>query len=251
MSFSVWFSNRFGSVIINYSSLFKLHLKVTAIIVGTSFQFLQRVTAVRRHFLVTVHSHFQCNVMYSYWTVAHRTAVHSRQYITLGYVTLSKSVWPCVLLSCVILSDIIVYCSAETASLVWPPLCSSGQSLWLQRHRSRVRFPTLPDFLICSWSGRGPFGLERIIEELLERKSGGSGLENRDNGRRDPLHWPRNTLYPQRSALTSPAAAVDHWVYFVCQLKDTVFVVCSAGPCSGNTSTVYSGGVRLDPRPGG
>jgi hypothetical protein len=35
------------------------------------------------------------------------------------------------------------------------------------------------------------------IEELLERKSSSSGLENREHGYRDPLCWPRNTLYPQ------------------------------------------------------
>jgi hypothetical protein len=43
-------------------------------------------------------------------------------------------------------------------------------------------------------------GLERdllslvsIIEELLGRKSSGSGLENRDYGRRDPPRGPRDT----------------------------------------------------------
>ena len=33
------------------------------------------------------------------------------------------------------------------------PLWSSGQSLWLQIQRSRVRFPALPDFLSSSGSG--------------------------------------------------------------------------------------------------
>jgi len=36
-----------------------------------------------------------------------------------------------------------------------PPLWSSGQSFWLQIHRSRVRFPALPDFLSSSGSGTG------------------------------------------------------------------------------------------------
>jgi hypothetical protein len=36
-----------------------------------------------------------------------------------------------------------------------PPLWSSGQSFWLQIHRSRVRFPALPDFLISRGSGTG------------------------------------------------------------------------------------------------
>jgi hypothetical protein len=31
----------------------------------------------------------------------------------------------------------------------------------------------------------------------------GSGLENRDYGRRDSSRWPRDTLYPQKLALTS------------------------------------------------
>jgi hypothetical protein len=41
------------------------------------------------------------------------------------------------------------------------------------------------------------------IEELLERKSSGPGLETREYGRRDPSRWPRSNLYPQNLALTS------------------------------------------------
>jgi hypothetical protein len=41
------------------------------------------------------------------------------------------------------------------------------------------------------------------IEELLERKSSGSGLESRNYGGRDPSCWPCGTLYPQKFALTS------------------------------------------------
>jgi hypothetical protein len=40
-------------------------------------------------------------------------------------------------------------------------------------------FPALPDFLRSSGPGTGPLSLVRIIEELLERESSGSGLENR------------------------------------------------------------------------
>jgi hypothetical protein len=36
-----------------------------------------------------------------------------------------------------------------------PPLWSSGQSSWLQIQRSRIRFPTLLDFLRSSGSGTG------------------------------------------------------------------------------------------------
>jgi hypothetical protein len=47
---------------------------------------------------------------------------------------------------------------------------------------------------------RGPLSLE----ELLERKRSGSGVENWDYCRRDPSHSPRGTLYTQKLALTSP-----------------------------------------------
>jgi hypothetical protein len=43
-------------------------------------------------------------------------------------------------------------------------------------------------------------------EELLDRKSSGSGLENREYGRRDPSHWPPGTIYPQKLAITSPTS---------------------------------------------
>jgi hypothetical protein len=45
-----------------------------------------------------------------------------------------------------------------------------------------------------------------ITEELLGRKSTDFDLENRDYGQRDPSRWPRDTLYPQKLALTSPTS---------------------------------------------
>jgi hypothetical protein len=54
---------------------------------------------------------------------------------------------------------------------------------------------------------RDPLSLVRIIEELLERQSSGSGQENRIKGRRYPLRWPRDTLYRQKLAITSPTSA--------------------------------------------
>jgi hypothetical protein len=51
---------------------------------------------------------------------------------------------------------------------------------------------------------RGPLSLVSTIEELLGRKSNGSSLESREYGRRDTSLWPRDTLYPQKFALTSP-----------------------------------------------
>jgi hypothetical protein len=53
---------------------------------------------------------------------------------------------------------------------------------------------------------RGPLSLVSTIEELLVINSNDSGLENRDYGRRDPMRWRRDTLYPQSCALTSPTS---------------------------------------------
>jgi hypothetical protein len=50
---------------------------------------------------------------------------------------------------------------------------------------------------------QGPLSLVSTTEDLLERKSSGSGLESREYGRRDPSRWPHGTLYPQKLALTS------------------------------------------------
>jgi hypothetical protein len=49
------------------------------------------------------------------------------------------------------------------------------------------------------------FLISSTIEELLEWRSSGTGLENRDYGRGNSLRWPRDTLYPQRLA-TSPTS---------------------------------------------
>jgi hypothetical protein len=53
---------------------------------------------------------------------------------------------------------------------------------------------------------QGPLSLVSTIEELLGRKSSGSGLESREYDRRDPSRWPRGTLCQQKLALTSPAS---------------------------------------------
>jgi hypothetical protein len=50
----------------------------------------------------------------------------------------------------------------------------------------------------------GPLSLVSTAEELLERKSSGSGLEIREYGYKDQSHWPRRTLYEHKLALTSP-----------------------------------------------
>jgi hypothetical protein len=51
---------------------------------------------------------------------------------------------------------------------------------------------------------RCPLSLVSTSEELLGRDSSGSGLENREYGRGDPKRWSRDTLYPQKLALTLP-----------------------------------------------
>jgi hypothetical protein len=45
---------------------------------------------------------------------------------------------------------------------------------------------------------RGPLSLVDTNEELLERKSSGTGLENQDHGRRDSSRCPRGTFYSQK-----------------------------------------------------
>jgi hypothetical protein len=52
----------------------------------------------------------------------------------------------------------------------------------------------------------GPLSLVSTIEELLEKKSSGSGLEIREYGCGDPLRWQRNTVYQPKLALTSPTS---------------------------------------------
>jgi hypothetical protein len=53
---------------------------------------------------------------------------------------------------------------------------------------------------------RGPLSLLSTTEELLGKKSSGSGIENREYGRRDPSRWPRGSFYPLNLTLTSPTS---------------------------------------------
>jgi hypothetical protein len=86
------------------------------------------------------------------------------------------------------------------------PLWSSGQSSWLQIQRSGLDSRHYQILWEVVGLERGPLSFVSTIEELLERKSSGSGLESREYGRRDPSHWPHGTLYPQKLALTSPTS---------------------------------------------
>jgi hypothetical protein len=54
---------------------------------------------------------------------------------------------------------------------------------------------------------RGPLSLVSTIEELLETRSSGSGLEIGEYGRRDPSRWPHGNPYPQEKlAISSPTS---------------------------------------------
>jgi hypothetical protein len=64
----------------------------------------------------------------------------------------------------------------------------------------------------------GPLSLVSTIEELL-------GLENREYGRGDPLRWPRDTLCPQKLALTLLTNGGRSVGIVLLQSKATEFVV--------------------------
>jgi hypothetical protein len=66
-----------------------------------------------------------------------------------------------------------------------PPLWSGGESSWLQIQRSGFSSRRYHIFLEVVGLEQGPISLVSTIEELLERKSSGSGLEIREYGRRD------------------------------------------------------------------
>jgi hypothetical protein len=53
---------------------------------------------------------------------------------------------------------------------------------------------------------RGPLSLVSTLRSYLEEIVAAPGLENREHGSGNPLFWPRDTLYPQKLALTSPTS---------------------------------------------
>jgi hypothetical protein len=105
---------------------------------------------------------------------------------------------------------------------------SSGQSSWLQIHRSRFNSWHYQIFWEVDLE-RGPLSLVSTIEELLRRKSSGFGLESWEYGRRDSSRWPRDTLCPKKLVLTSPTSAVSQLVLF----SDSGHGVFSLGLCGG------------------
>jgi hypothetical protein len=87
-----------------------------------------------------------------------------------------------------------------------PPLWSSGRSSWLQIQGSVLDSRRYQIFWEVLDLERGPLSLVSTIEELLGRKSSGSGLDIREYGRRDPSRWQHDILYPQMLALVSPTS---------------------------------------------
>jgi hypothetical protein len=117
------------------------------------------------------------------------------------YFILPRSCWVTLLGNC------LRKCSIHV-SVSW----SSGQSSWLQIQRSGFDSRNYQIFSEVVGLERGPFSLVSTIEELLGRQSSGSGLENREYGRRDPPRWLRVTplsatvycLEPQINSRLSP-----------------------------------------------
>jgi hypothetical protein len=88
-----------------------------------------------------------------------------------------------------------------------PPPWSSDHSSWLQIQRCGFESRRYQIFWELVGLERSQLSLVSTTEELFERKSSCSGLESREYGRGDPLRWQRDTLYPQKLALTSSTSS--------------------------------------------
>jgi hypothetical protein len=101
----------------------------------------------------------------------------------------------------------------ESRPLLW----YSNQSYWLQIQRSGFDSRRYQIFWEVVGLERGPLILMSTIVELLERKSSGSGLENREYCLRVPSRLSRGAFYPQKLALAS-ATSCGRSVGIVCSL---------------------------------
>jgi hypothetical protein len=100
-------------------------------------------------------------------------------------------------------SNWIYICYVEKSR---PPLWSSDQSSWQQIQRSGFDSRRYLNFWEVVVLERSPLSFVTTTEELLGKKSNGSGLEIRKYSRRDASRWSLGTLYPQKLALTSPTS---------------------------------------------
>jgi hypothetical protein len=105
-----------------------------------------------------------------------------------------------------------------------PPLWSSSQSSWLQIQRFGFDSRRYHIFWEVVGLKRGPLSFVSTTEEMLERKSNGSGLVNRDYCRRYPSRWPRTILYQQTLALTSPTSGGRSVGIVLSQTQATEFI---------------------------
>jgi hypothetical protein len=117
-------------------------------------------------------------------------------------------------------------------SIRWPLLWSIGQSSWLQIQKSGFdswRYQIFWEVVVLK---RRPLSLVSTIGELLGRKSSGSGVENRNYGRRDPSCWSRGNLYPQKLAPTLPTSGGRSVGIVRSRTEATEFVfVCKSMTC--------------------
>jgi hypothetical protein len=74
-----------------------------------------------------------------------------------------------------------------------------------------------------SLSGTGSTQPHEYNWGVTLKKSNGSGLENREYGHRNPSRWPRDTLYPQKLALTLPTSGGRSVGIFHSRTKTTEF----------------------------
>jgi hypothetical protein len=82
--------------------------------------------------------------------------------------------------NCVVIVSVLDILFLNCVFMIMDHLCGLVVRVCGYRSRGQVRFLPLPGL------ERGPFSLVSTIEELLKRKSSGSGLEIREYGRRDP-----------------------------------------------------------------
>jgi hypothetical protein len=115
--------------------------------------------------------------------------------------------------------------STQPREYNWPPPWSTGQSSWLQIQRPGFDSRHCQIFWEVVGLERGPLSLANTTEELLGRKSNGSGQEIREYCRRDPSRWPPCGLYLQKLAVTSPTSG-GHWVGIVLSRTQVTEFVC-------------------------